>query len=757
MKSKQLLEKANMKKIVLKALTLATCLSFSMSVNVFAAKSVIIGESKPASSSSAKKIIVDEGNNEDVADKDTDEPQTAGGIEWEVTSGELYISANSEYKFPGKMEDYTKDKPAPWSSYSSEIESITVDGSVISIGNYAFYGLKYVTSIEIQPMSLEKIGDYAFSGLTSFEGDEGEFNLAFCDISKLGTGVFDGMSSIETLRLGVIGEFGDYTFGDLPKLSLLDLSYVDFESDDTKLGLRMFDGLPSACKIEVDSSYGLVYISAKNNASVNATIDMYDDISLTTKSDTITVAPGNDKWKCYVYETGTPKMQIQESTDLKYTFLLDGVEKTDNPWSFEKIAASGSVYVVDIEFNNSDGDIILEPSSLTTRVGVPVSLSQVNAVYSKTRKIVPGTITWDFLSSQHVGAIVANNYTSNYAGTETLTASINGEVIGTLNVTTYENVIEYPTITFTSGKSRNIKVTVPSTVDVVNPDTGLAYETTGFILRAYYDGERVFSSMSDSLSGFESLYKNGLDSKKLGTDLCDRLADYINENNGDDFDSKKKVIIDLEVCPTYRYINSAGKYEYVPCNTQSAVAEMPLYRVKIEAGDSHVESEEAYALEGAELTLKPTVKSGYKITHWGDEDSSSSSRTITVSSNTNKNTYKVYTSSTSSSSTSSSSTSTSSSSTTSRTSTSTTGSSTGTIAPGTNSGTGTGSGGSGSDSGDSNGLDSVPKTGESNAWMLIVVVGCLAAVGCGYAMYIQLCPAKENEEKSSEEDDDINE
>ena len=325
---------------------------------------------------------------------------------------------------------------------------------------------------------------------------------------------------------------------------------------------------------------------------------------------------------------------------------------------------------------------------------------------------------------------------------------------GSVNVVDLDFTEQYSydiDIKYTKGKNRKITVTLPDRVPVTD-STGEDFLTTGYVLRAYYDGERVFSSMVDSLSGYDSLYKTK--TSPLKKELLDRLAGFIDENYGDDFDSKKSVSIDLEVSPTYRYINTSGKYEYLPCNEVVAGTTMTLYRVRIE-GDSHVTAEEAYALEGAELTLKPTISSGYRIDHWGDEDTSSTSREITVSGSTGKNTYKVYTTSgTSSSTSSSSSTSTSSSSTTETVVQPTDGTQgTGTVAPGTNSGDAaasdaSGEAASGGDGGSS--IDSVPKTGESNAWMLIVVIGCLSAIGCGYSMYMHMCTASESDEKAEE-------
>ena len=72
---------------------------------------------------------------------------------------------------------------------------IPTDGSVTSIGNYAFSGCWTLTSIEI-PSSVTSIGDYAFSwcdGLTSIVIPKG--------VTSIGSGAFDGCSSLESITI----------------------------------------------------------------------------------------------------------------------------------------------------------------------------------------------------------------------------------------------------------------------------------------------------------------------------------------------------------------------------------------------------------------------------------------------------------------------------------------------------------------------------------------------------------------------------
>ena len=45
------------------------------------------------------------------------------------------------------MYNYNEDTPAPWYVNRSVITNVVIEGDVTSIGNYAFYGLYKLTSV----------------------------------------------------------------------------------------------------------------------------------------------------------------------------------------------------------------------------------------------------------------------------------------------------------------------------------------------------------------------------------------------------------------------------------------------------------------------------------------------------------------------------------------------------------------------------------------------------------------------------------
>ena len=80
-------------------------------------------------------------------------------LTWELTSdGTLTISGT------GSMDDYIYYTPGyepPWHEYTNEIYTVEIEDDVTSIGNYAFYGCDYLTSVTI-PDTVTSIGSYAF-------------------------------------------------------------------------------------------------------------------------------------------------------------------------------------------------------------------------------------------------------------------------------------------------------------------------------------------------------------------------------------------------------------------------------------------------------------------------------------------------------------------------------------------------------------------------------------------------------------------
>lgn len=75
----------------------------------------------------------------------------------------------------GSMENYSGSNMAPWYSYKDQTKTIVVGEGITSLGEIAFYGFSYVTSV-ILPKTLTEIGEAAFaecSSLTEISLPEG--------------------------------------------------------------------------------------------------------------------------------------------------------------------------------------------------------------------------------------------------------------------------------------------------------------------------------------------------------------------------------------------------------------------------------------------------------------------------------------------------------------------------------------------------------------------------------------------------------
>ncbi|MBR5892108.1 MAG: leucine-rich repeat domain-containing protein [Bacteroidaceae bacterium] len=84
---------------------------------------------------------------------------------WTLQGGVLTISGR------GEMYNYSYANTASWYEYKDVINNIIINDGITTIGDYAFYNCRYLTSIEI-PNSVTTIGSYAFcccTGLTSIE------------------------------------------------------------------------------------------------------------------------------------------------------------------------------------------------------------------------------------------------------------------------------------------------------------------------------------------------------------------------------------------------------------------------------------------------------------------------------------------------------------------------------------------------------------------------------------------------------------
>lgn len=163
-------------------------------------------------------------------------------------SGELYISGS------GKMTDWKNNTSVPWYRYHSLIKSVTFDGEITSIGDYAFAFCNNLYDITM-PNSITEIGDYAFAYCNSF--DDIQIPESVTEIGK-----YAFAYSINTTSI-VIPEktekIGNYAF-----LYCTSIEIADVPESVTEIGNMTFAACDNVSIRGYDGSYAENYATGNN-------------------------------------------------------------------------------------------------------------------------------------------------------------------------------------------------------------------------------------------------------------------------------------------------------------------------------------------------------------------------------------------------------------------------------------------------------------------------------------------------------------
>ena len=97
----------------------------------------------------------------------TDVSGTDGSITWTLTGGTLTLTAtNLNIGFTSISDHNVSDNTPPWYTYRDTIYTVVIQPGITSIGQYAFYYLRNMTSVTI-PDSVAFVHNSAFYWCTS--------------------------------------------------------------------------------------------------------------------------------------------------------------------------------------------------------------------------------------------------------------------------------------------------------------------------------------------------------------------------------------------------------------------------------------------------------------------------------------------------------------------------------------------------------------------------------------------------------------
>ncbi|MDO4965701.1 MAG: hypothetical protein Q4E51_03250 [Lachnospiraceae bacterium] len=246
-------------------------------------------------------------------------------------------------------------------------------------------------------------------------------------------------------------------------------------------------------------------------------------------------------------------------------------------------------------------------------------------------------------------------------------------------------VYDLGTVEYNSS-SRTLSVKMPDKV-ITGPNLkNNLKEVTGFKLKAYHGDEEI-----------ASLEKSGKNTSVTASELENIVTNNASKFTGET-DSIWFKIIPYGTNTSGDKSEAKDKDDKVISKNTDGIA---VYRVQVSG--ENIQTTTTYGLQGQQVKVTATPNPGCSFDKWSD-GSTTPTKTVTVSSTTANNNLTAK-------------------------------GVLGERTPGAN---------GGANSGDTSGLDRVPKTAESNApiWLIIVLV--FAAMGGGYALYLQMRPVKED-------------
>ena len=285
-------------------------------------------------------------------DNDVEADGSCGdGVTWSVSESgtTLHITRSTTTGTTGKMTDYPM-KGAPWESIKGQFRAIDIGAGVTSIGEYAFFGCSYVSSVTI-PDSVKSIGDSAFSEVAiesvtipnSVQSiGAGAFTLTLLksvtipqNVTEISDHTFFQCSSLESITFnGNVGSIGQMAFFGCSKLetitipdSVESIGQMAF-SGCSKLGaISIPDSVVSIGADAFQSCTGLTEIHFGNNVSFTSTSDIFPSYEFYCDAAKQIVV---DKNQCSLFQGATFKgnlggmVWVPDDVNHEVTYNTDG-------------------------------------------------------------------------------------------------------------------------------------------------------------------------------------------------------------------------------------------------------------------------------------------------------------------------------------------------------------------------------------------------------------------------------------------------
>ena len=242
--------------------------------------SVVFEDTESAWKQNGNEIDVSDpsANAEHLKNQDNNAGWTSGAYIFINEDGGYYAvvenpdKSSTEVVIPATYNGYPVKAIADNAFKDSNITSITIPSSVISIGNNAFRNCTSLVSLSGVGVGFSVIGDYAFAGCTSLTS--ASFVMSGC-MKTVGEGAFYGCESLTLVSLGTTGTLeiiNDYTF-----YGCRSLTYVGFANSGLvptlkTIGNYAFYGCESLASIAIPTSVTTIGDSAFQNCTKLASI-----------------------------------------------------------------------------------------------------------------------------------------------------------------------------------------------------------------------------------------------------------------------------------------------------------------------------------------------------------------------------------------------------------------------------------------------------------------------------------------------------